>query len=227
MLSEQPARTARAAPGEPSSQMESVSRRTFLQASAAAGGGLLLSLALPVRHAAGTPPVEEFAPNAFVRIGAGWPHHADHDPGRDGTRHLHVHAHAHCRGTGSGSRSGPSRTRAARRRALRKSPCRLPSDRRLDLGSRLLETVARSRCRRAHAACRSGGANLGRGALVLPRGNRLCDPQRNRPQARLRRARGEGGNAAGARGRQNRAQGPQGLQADRHARQAARHARQG
>ena len=69
MLSEQPARTAKAAPGEPASQTESVSRRTFLQASAAAGGGLLLSLALPMRHAAGTPPVEEFAPNAFVRIG--------------------------------------------------------------------------------------------------------------------------------------------------------------
>ena len=70
MLSEQPARTAKAAPGEPASQVENVSRRTFLQASAAAGGGLLLSLALPMRHAAGTPPVEDFAPNAFVRIGS-------------------------------------------------------------------------------------------------------------------------------------------------------------
>src|SRR5215475_4468455 len=45
-----------------------LSRRSFLAASAAAGGGLVLSLSLPLARseAAGS---EEFAPNAFIRIG--------------------------------------------------------------------------------------------------------------------------------------------------------------
>ena len=46
-----------------------LSRRSFLAASAAAGGGLVLSLSLPIgRSVAAT--AEEFAPNAFIRIGS-------------------------------------------------------------------------------------------------------------------------------------------------------------
>ncbi|HEY6282283.1 MAG TPA: xanthine dehydrogenase family protein molybdopterin-binding subunit [Burkholderiales bacterium] len=50
-----------------------VSRRTFLKASAAAGGGLLLSFSVPGifknSGAAGATPADVFAPNAFIRIG--------------------------------------------------------------------------------------------------------------------------------------------------------------
>jgi isoquinoline 1-oxidoreductase subunit beta len=46
-----------------------LSRRTFLAASAAAGGGLLLSVALPRLPPAADAGDAEFAPNAFIRIG--------------------------------------------------------------------------------------------------------------------------------------------------------------
>jgi isoquinoline 1-oxidoreductase subunit beta len=55
-------------PSEPPS-VNTLSRRSFLQAGAAAGGGLMLSLSLPfATHAAGTAADDVFAPNAFVRI---------------------------------------------------------------------------------------------------------------------------------------------------------------
>jgi isoquinoline 1-oxidoreductase beta subunit len=48
-----------------------LSRRAFLQAGAAAGGGLMLSLRLPfANHDAQAADADGFAPNAFVRIGA-------------------------------------------------------------------------------------------------------------------------------------------------------------
>jgi isoquinoline 1-oxidoreductase subunit beta len=46
----------------------SLSRRSFLQAGAAAGGGLLLSLSLPFANG-GAEAADSFAPNAFIRIG--------------------------------------------------------------------------------------------------------------------------------------------------------------
>src|SRR5499425_405905 len=59
-------RTADSAEMLPSNYL---SRRSFLQAGVAAGGGLLLSLSLPVGGKGQTAAADTFAPNAFVRIG--------------------------------------------------------------------------------------------------------------------------------------------------------------
>src|SRR5260370_31676171 len=46
-----------------------LSRRTFLQAGAAVGGGLMLSLSLPLANGEAEA-AESFVPNAFIRIGS-------------------------------------------------------------------------------------------------------------------------------------------------------------
>src|SRR6266508_3624951 len=57
---------SRAAGQSPSAN--GLTRRAFLQAGAAAGGGLILSLSLPLADA-GAAAADGFAPNAFIRIG--------------------------------------------------------------------------------------------------------------------------------------------------------------
>jgi isoquinoline 1-oxidoreductase beta subunit len=52
-----------------SASANGLSRRTLLQAGAAAGGGLLLSLSLPFAGGEAEAANSEFVPNAFIRIG--------------------------------------------------------------------------------------------------------------------------------------------------------------
>jgi isoquinoline 1-oxidoreductase subunit beta len=62
---------ASAAAGAASPSANGLSRRTFLQAGAAAGGGLMLSLSLPLPgREAEAANAGSFAPNAFIRIGS-------------------------------------------------------------------------------------------------------------------------------------------------------------
>lgn len=62
-------RTERSSSGRDRAISASLSRRGFLEASAATGGGLLLSLSLPLVTSHGSDAAPEFAPNAFIRIG--------------------------------------------------------------------------------------------------------------------------------------------------------------
>ena len=59
----------RAADPDQSGSANGLSRRRFLQAGAAAGGGLMLSLSLPFANGeAEAADADGFAPNAFIRI---------------------------------------------------------------------------------------------------------------------------------------------------------------
>jgi isoquinoline 1-oxidoreductase beta subunit len=61
--------SAAASPGQ-SPSANGLSRRTLLRSGAAAGGGLMLSLALPFAGGEAAAAAGDFAPNAFIRIGS-------------------------------------------------------------------------------------------------------------------------------------------------------------
>ena len=62
--------TSRAGGSHRSPSTDGFSRRAFLQAGAAAGGGLVLSLSLPFAGGDAAAASDGFAPNAFIRIGS-------------------------------------------------------------------------------------------------------------------------------------------------------------
>ena len=121
-----------------------VTRRSFLQAGAALGGGLVIGWHLPASAAPGA----AFAPNAFVRIA------------RDGSVALTIPQVEMGQGTYTSMAMliaeeldvdldpGAGRACACRRQALRQPAPRLPGDGRLDLGAGLLS------CRSARPAPR-------------------------------------------------------------------------
>src|SRR5262245_18322143 len=136
----------------------SLSRRTFL-AAGAAGGGLLLSVALPALTCnAKAATVDTLAPNAFVRIGRDGRVTLMMHKVEMGQGDVYLHAHAARRGVGSGSQPGPPRTCAAQRRTLRRATVRRAGNRRLDLGARQLGAAAPRRRHCAHPADRRCGA---------------------------------------------------------------------
>jgi hypothetical protein len=145
----------------------SLSRRTFLSAGAAAGGGLLLSVSLPaLTRNADAADTGTFAPNAFVRIG------------RDGQVTLIMHKVEMGQGTYTSMPMllaeelevdlSQVRTCTAQRRALRRTSVRRATDGRLDLGARQLGATAPRWRHRAHATGRRRGAGMEGRCELLP-----------------------------------------------------------
>ena len=150
------------------------SRRGFLQAGAAAGGGLMLSLSLPFASGeAEAADADGFAPNAFIRIATRRADRPDHALCRDGPGHLHVDPDADRRRAGGGSRSrcGWSTLRPTKSSTpIRCWACRPPA-------TRTRYAAAWQPLRQAGATAQNhagggGGQALERRSGVLPRAKR-------------------------------------------------------
>ena len=166
-----------------------LTRRTMVKATAAAGGGLILSVSIPRLNAAlAAESNADFAPNAFVRI----------DP--DGKVTFTIPQVE----MGQGIYTALSMILAEELDApfehvtavaappndkLYGEPAsRVPGDRRLDLGPRLLEADANRRRDRPRHAGASRRGEVERRSGVLPDGKRRSSSRRERPKGRLWRA---------------------------------------
>ena len=158
--------------------LSTATRRGFLQASAAVGGGLLLSFGLPpaLRRAAAPPQPDGFAPNAFIRIGP------------DGQVTLIMPQVEMGQGTYT---SMPMliaeelevdlsdvhvEHAPARRPALWQPACRLPIHRRLHLGACVLRAAAPGRSHGTQHAGVGRCRDLAGGCEHLPRREGCGDP---------------------------------------------------
>ena len=150
------------------------SRRSFLQAGVAAGGGLMLSLSLPFANGeAEAADANEFAPNAFIRIEGDGQIVLTMLYVEMGQGHLYRYPDADRRRAGGGAVAGAPGTCPAQRKTLRKSLAgRRARYGRLDRDARSLEADARSRRERENLARVGGRKALECGSGLLPRAKR-------------------------------------------------------
>ena len=201
----------------------SLSRRAFIKVGAAAGGGLLLSVGLPVFRGDAEAATDVFAPDAFIRI----------DTSGQVTMVMPQVE------MGQGTYTSIPMLIAEELEVelatvqLEHAP---PNDKlyanpligvQVTGGSTSIrgfwEPLRRAGATARNMLISAAARPVGRGGERLPGREGRGHPCGQRPQARLWRAGGEGRGAAGA--GEGRAQGPEGFHADRHAGQAPRHAR--
>ena len=212
--------TSRAADSDRSPSASGFSRRAFLQAGAAAGGGLLLSLRLPLANGDAEAADASFVPNAFIRID------------RDGQIVLTMPYVEMGQGTYTSIPmliaeeleveliAGTARACPAQREALRQPLARRhPGNRQLERGPRVVAAAAPGRCDRANHAGRGGGKALECRSGVLPRAKRRSAARADGKTRQVWRARRRC--RPHARARERSAQATGGFQAHRHPGQAA------
>ena len=165
---------SRAAGSGRSPSANGLSRRSFLQAGAAAGGGLMLSLQLAVRKRR-----SRSGRRRWLRAQRLHPHrtrradYPDHALCRDGPGHLHLDPDADRRRAGGGPETGAAGACSAQRKALRQSLAwRRAGNRQLERGTRGLAAAAPGRCDRENHARVGGGKALECRSGVLPRAKR-------------------------------------------------------
>ena len=205
----------------PKIERKGPSRRTFLIAGAAAGGGLLLGVYLPRSIGAMAREAEEtFAPNAFVRIRPDdsitlvMPQ-VEMGQGTYTSMSMLIAEELEVDLAKMGLEGAPER------QTLCQSAPRLPGHRWFDIGARILGAAPSRRRDRSRHVDRGGGGSVERRSGLMPR-RKGCSGLADRANDQLRSSGRRGSETAGA--RQGRTQRSQGLHPDRNACQTTRHA---
>ena len=171
----------------------------FLKASAAAGGGLLLSLALPLaRGEANAADAERLRAQRLHPHRPRRADHADHALRRDGPGHLHVDPHADRRRAGGRPVAGAPRARSAERKALRQSAARRAGHRQLECGTSVVAAIAPGGRDGPNHADRGRREAMERRSGVLPRAKRRRASRSNATKRQIWRSRCRSRGHAGA-----------------------------